>query len=166
MVPIVVMVPEFTIPPPIVLLFTKSATVVPLLTKSPAVVPLTTFPGVIVPALVTAPVTVEPVITIEVVAWPAGLVTVATVWFVIVCPAFAGAARSSAATEVVTRREVAKREWRDGGEERRGAKLRALGGGRRNHRLILFRREGEAAFADSYVHLLASVSEAVKLCAN
>jgi hypothetical protein len=55
------------------------------------------------------------VITIEVVALPAGFVTVATVWFVIVCPAFAGAARRSAATEVVTRREVVKREWRDGG---------------------------------------------------
>jgi hypothetical protein len=34
---------------------------------------------VIVPALVTAPVTVEPEMTIEVVAFPAGLVTVATV---------------------------------------------------------------------------------------
>jgi hypothetical protein len=46
------------------------------------------------------------VITIEVVAWPAGLVTVATVWFVIVCPAFTGAPRSSAASEVVARSEA------------------------------------------------------------
>ena len=88
------MVPEFTISPPIVLFAMNSAAVVPFAVA---------FPGVIVPALVTAPVTVEPVITIEVVAWPAGLVTVATVWFVIVCPAFAGAARSSAASEVVAR---------------------------------------------------------------
>jgi hypothetical protein len=76
-------------------------------TNSAAVVPFAfAFPGVIVPALVTAPVTVEPVITIEVVAWPAGLVTVATVWFVIVCPAFTGAPRSSAASEVVARSEA------------------------------------------------------------
>ncbi len=51
----------------------------------------------------TVPVTVEPVITIEVVAWPTGFVTLATVWFVIACPAWAGAERSSAATEVVAR---------------------------------------------------------------
>ncbi|MBV9115689.1 MAG: hypothetical protein JOY67_22985 [Hyphomicrobiales bacterium] len=65
--------------------------------------PKTSFPGVIVPAFVTAPITVEPVITIEVVEWFTGLVTVATVWFVIVCPACAGAARSSAASEVEAR---------------------------------------------------------------
>ena len=103
--PLAVIVPVFVIPPPIVLLVTASATVL-----AP-----TSVPGLIVPALATAPVTVEPLITIEVVALPAGFVTVATVWFVIVCPAFAGAARRSAATEVVTRREVVKREWRDGG---------------------------------------------------
>jgi hypothetical protein len=66
-------------------------------------VALTTLPGAILPLLVTVPVTVEPVITIEVVAWPAGFVTLATVWFVIACPARAGAERSSAATEVVAR---------------------------------------------------------------
>jgi hypothetical protein len=54
--------------------------------------------------LVTAPVTVEFVITIEVVALPAGLVTVATVWFVIVCPACAATLpRRSAGTEVVAK---------------------------------------------------------------
>jgi hypothetical protein len=54
-------------------------------------------------------VTVEPVITIEVVALPAGFVTVATVWFVIACPACAGAARRSAASEVPASNEEATR---------------------------------------------------------
>jgi hypothetical protein len=49
------------------------------------------------------PDTVEPVITIEVVTLPAAFVTVATVWFVIACPARTGVARRSAATEVVAR---------------------------------------------------------------
>ena len=55
------------------------------------------------PALLTEPVIVELVMTMKFVVWPAGFVTVATVWFVIVCPAFAGAASSSAASEVVAR---------------------------------------------------------------
>jgi hypothetical protein len=75
-----------------------------LITASPVTLPLTpTLPGVIVPALVTTPVTVDPVITIDVVEWPAGLVTLATVWPMIACPAGAGVARRSAATEVVAR---------------------------------------------------------------
>ena len=92
--PVAVIVPLFRTPPPTEL----------LITASPVTLPLTpTLPGVIVPALVTAPVTVDPVITIDVVEWPAGLVTVATVWPVIACPAGAGVARRSAATEVVAR---------------------------------------------------------------
>jgi hypothetical protein len=76
-------------------------------TNNAAVVPFgVAFPGAIVPALVTAPVTVEPVITIEVVAWPAGLVTVATLALVKLWPACAGAPRRSAASEVVARREA------------------------------------------------------------
>ncbi len=94
--PLAVIVPLLAMPAPIVLFLTDIATVAKP-DKPPG------FPGVIVPALVTAPVTVELLITIEVVALPAGFVTLATVWFVIVCPAFAGAARSSAASEVVAK---------------------------------------------------------------
>ena len=97
--PFALIVPVFETPPPTELFCTKRATVVDPLKPNPA------FPGVIVPAFVTAPVTVEPVITIEVVAWPAGLVTVATVVLVIACPACAGVAapRRSAAIDVVAR---------------------------------------------------------------
>ena len=90
-------VPVLAMPPPIVLLFTKSATVVP---KGP-----TGAPGVIVPALVTAPVTEVPVIEMKLVVAPAGLVTEAC-GVVMVSPAFAGAARRSATSEVVAKSEA------------------------------------------------------------
>jgi hypothetical protein len=79
-------VPVFAMPPPIVLLFTKSATVVP---KGP-----TAAPGVIVPALVTAPVIEVPVIEMKLVVEPAGLVTEAC-GVVMASPAFAGAAEEA-----------------------------------------------------------------------
>ncbi len=133
--PIALIVPVLAMPPETVLLVTESATVL---------VP-TSAPGLIVPAFVTAPVTVEPLITIEVVALPAGLVTVATVWFVIVCPACAGAARRSAATEVPASNEEATRR-----------KMRARGSSGRFGIRSAFRVETDERFC---VPLLDSIRE-------